>query len=300
MQQTEKSNKRRRTAVGVTVRRRPTLIRETMVNFIEHVIRGAAKSAKRNSENPFDLLPPNIAQVRKLERSCSTSAGTLLIQNLAAVLAESYLGYGRTNYAIDGRINVERMRRIDHIMNSLESTDAKPNFEKELRYVLDGKNRKTVQVVVRTDFYAVDRSKNHSRIAAECKSPMSNSDQAKAAKEKILKLHAMQKPKVDEAYFVLNYNPYGGETSNFIWSPPKRWFNINNNDSAVLIGREFWDKIGGPGTYDLIIQISDEVRAEYADAINAELTGQNEGINVKNPERLFSDIKRLENHFTSK
>jgi len=287
-----------RRVVAVSDSRKSEIVRSTMVDFIENAIEKATESVKVQTENPFNLLPSNISNIRKLERTCSTSSGTVLIQALAGSLAESYLGYGRTNYTIIGRVSVERMRRIDNILNSLESTAAKPNFKEELAYILDGKSKKSVQVIVNADLYAVNRAGNHSRIAAECKSPLANNDQAKAAKERILKLYAMEKPLIDEAYFVLNYNPYGGGRENFRWSPPMRWFDIKNGDPSVLIGEEFWDKIGGPGTYELIKKISSEISESYADEINTKFlyTSENKLV-VRNPEGLFLDIQKLQDYF---
>lgn len=296
MQKTQKSTVRKRRIVSVPKARRATIIRNTMTNFVEHAIKKARVSAKRHSANPFNLLPPNVSKVRKLERTCSTSAGSVLIQRLAAELAEANMGYGRQNYTIAGKINTDRMRRINNIMNSLESTGAKPNLKAELAYILDGKSKKGVQVVVTSDIYAVNRRGNHARIAAECKSPLANSDQAKVAKEKVLKLLTMEKPLVDEAYFVLNYNPYGGGRENYSWSPPSRWFGIKTGDPSVLIGAEFWDKIGGKGTYALIEKISKEIREDYAEEINNEFV-LDSGITVSNPEALYDEIVALKDHF---
>ena len=59
------------------------------------------------------------------------------------------------------------------------------------------------------------------------------------------------------AFFALPYNPYGVEKIDYAWTFPKRWFDMVN-DPCVLIGNEFWDFIGGVGTY-----------AQFIDAVNA-------------------------------
>jgi hypothetical protein len=296
MQEAQKVRKRVRQAV-VPKARRAKIIADVMTDFVEHAVEKSRESAKRTSENPFNLLPENVSSVRKLERTYSTSSGSVLIQRLAAYLAEAHMGYGRTNYPIVGRINTERMRRINAIMNSLESTGAKPNFEEELAYVLRGKSKSTVRHVVTADVYMVNRRGDHSKIAVECKSPLANSDQARSAKERILKLYAMDDPLVDEAYFVLNYNPYGGGRENYVWSPPTRWFNIKEGDPSILIGKEFWDKIGGNGTYALIEAVSEEVRAAYADEINKEFVLNNDNVAVSDPSGLYRKILELQEHF---
>ncbi|GAH46021.1 unnamed protein product, partial [marine sediment metagenome] len=41
-----------------------------------------------------------------------------------------------------------------------------------------------------------------------------------------------------------------------------RWFDMHK-DSVVLIGDEFWDRIGGPGTYLSFISAVNELGAQY-------------------------------------
>ena len=39
---------------------------------------------------------------------------------------------------------------------------------------------------------------------------------------------------------------------------PRRWFDMQS-DSAVVIGDEFWDKIGGDGTWGRMLEVATEV-----------------------------------------
>ena len=73
---------------------------------------------------------------------------------------------------------------------------------------------------------------------------------------------------VDEAYFALPYNPYGTKEA-YAWSFPKRWFDMKS-DKVVLIGDEFWEKIGGPGTYAAFKEAVNEMGKEYKDRIYRE------------------------------
>jgi hypothetical protein len=74
--------------------------------------------------------------------------------------------------------------------------------------------------------------------------------------------------RVDCAYYALPYNPYG-KRSDYAWSFPGRWFNMKN-DKVVLIGDEFWEKIGGTGTYRAFIDAINEIGKEYKDRIYRE------------------------------
>lgn len=109
------------------------------------------------------------------------------------------------------------------------------------------------------------------RYAFELKAPMPNSDQTKVSKEKILKLYAMTSPQVDKAYYALPYNPYGAKQK-YSWTYPARWFNMKE-DPVVLIGDEFWEKVGGLGTYQAFISAVNEIAPEYKTRIYREFLG---------------------------
>ncbi len=63
------------------------------------------------------------------------------------------------------------------------------------------------------------------------------------------------------------YNPYGDSRADYRWSIARKYL----PDDAVLIGEEFWDLIGGKGTYRALLSIYEEVgegmRQEILEAI---------------------------------
>ena len=77
---------------------------------------------------------------------------------------------------------------------------------------------------------------------------------------------------VSGAYYALPYNPFGESKSDYNWSFPARWFDMHS-DAAVLIGEEFWDKVGGEGMYSTIIDAVYEVGVEYKARIYREFLG---------------------------
>ena len=78
----------------------------------------------------------------------------------------------------------------------------------------------------------------------------------------------MEPLKVDGAYYALPYNPYG-RREDYAWGFPARWFNMRE-DEVVLIGNEFWEKIGGTGTYQSFIDAVNEIGKEYKERIYRE------------------------------
>jgi hypothetical protein len=216
------------------------------------------------------LVPDEIFKGSHFERRFVTPFGGVW-EKLAIVAATEGLGYGTSQHMIRGTIKSKRLTRITEILNRLEHAERgkqriTPDWDTELAYVMAA-GGKDIPVPVICDVYAEDR-KNNKRLAFELKAPLPNSDQTKVSKEKLLKLYAMEPRMVDEAYYALPYNPYGRK-QDYAWGFPNRWFNMRQ-DSVVLIGDEFWEKIGGMGTYQSFIEAVNEIGVEYRNRIYRE------------------------------
>ena len=219
------------------------------------------------------LVPDEIFKGAHFERRFVTPFGKVW-ERLAEVAANEGLGFGTLNYTIRGNVATERLRRIQEILDALEhpgrgQDKRKPNWDRELEYILEG-NGPPVPTVVICDVYAEDYA-NDKRYAFELKAPLPNSDQTKVSKEKLLKLHCMEPRRIDEAYYALPYNPYG-RRQDYAWTFPARWFNMQE-DKAVLIGNEFWDKVGGRGTFQSFITAINESGFIYRSRIYREFLG---------------------------
>jgi hypothetical protein len=219
------------------------------------------------------LIPDEIFKGSHFERRFVTPFGSVW-ENLAKVAAQEGMGFGATGYNITGVVKEERLRRISEVLNRLEHPEkghvrVKPNWDAELAYVLKGRGQ-GIPVTVTCDLYATNKT-NGKRLAFELKAPLPNSDQTKVSKEKLLKLYSMDPLQIDEAYYALPYNPYG-RRQDYAWSFPGRWFDMKN-DGVVLIGVEFWEKIGGRGTYQSFIDAVNEIGPTYKDRIYREFLG---------------------------
>jgi len=220
------------------------------------------------------LVPDEIFKGSHFERRFVTPFGDAW-EKLAIVAANQGLGYGVARHNVAGKINAERLRRIQEILNSLEYPEdgkqrVKPNWKAELKYILEGKSGNLIPTTVVCDVYAEDKRKNK-KYTFELKAPLPNSDQTKVSKEKLLKLYSMDPTQIDNAYYALPYNPYGRRID-YAWSFPARWFDMKN-DEVVLIGDEFWEKIGGIGTYKAFIKAVNEIGKDYKDRIYREFLG---------------------------
>lgn len=109
------------------------------------------------------MVPDEIFKGSHFERRFVTPFGGVW-EKLAIVAANKGLGYGEKGHTVTGKINAERLRRIQEVLNSLEHAvrgkeRVRPNWKKELAYVLEGKNSKVIPVTVICDVYVEDRKK---------------------------------------------------------------------------------------------------------------------------------------------
>jgi len=252
------------------------VIKEMMDRIMNRVlVEDPFISEKFKADKPLyaALVPEEIFKGSHFERRFVTPFGSAW-ESLAVAAANFGLGYGVKSHSIIGNVKEERLNRIAQVLNALEHPEkgketVKPDWDKELEYILEGKGE-DIPVQVICDVFARDTS-NNKTFAFELKAPLPNSDQTKVSKEKILKLYCMEPKQVDEAYFALPYNPYG-KREDYNWSFPKRWFNMQK-DKVVLIGDEFWEKIGGVGTYQAFISAVNEIGIQYKERIYREYLG---------------------------
>jgi len=230
---------------------------------------------KHHSTKPLyaALVPDEIFKGSHFERRFVTPFGGVW-EKLAEVVASEYHGDCTKGHTVTGEVGSESLRRIQEVLNRLEhkgKEKVQPHWESELAYVLEGKGEPIPTSVVCDIF--IDSKHTGKKYAFELKGPLPNSDQTKVSKEKIFKLMAMNPPKVDFAFYALVYNPYG-KKEDYNWAFPRRWFDMNK-DASVLIGNEFWDLIGGEGTYQIFIDEVNLLGKEYKERIYREFLGIN-------------------------
>lgn len=218
------------------------------------------------------LVPDEIFKGSHFERRFVTPFGGVW-EKLAQVVALEAHGNCQMGHTIEGTIGKESLRRIQEVLNKLEHSKGaekvKPDWAAELKYIKAGGGQPIPASVVCDIF--IQNQENGTRYAFELKAPLPNSDQTKVSKEKLFKLLAMEPKVVDFAYYALPYNPYG-KKEDYKWTFPLRWFNMHK-DESVLIGNEFWDLIGGTGTYNNFIKEINVLGKDYRERIYREFLG---------------------------
>ncbi len=219
------------------------------------------------------LVPDEIFKGSHFERRFVTPFGSAW-EKLAVAVGSVYHGSCSKGVKVEGTIGKESLRRIQEVLNKLEHSvrgekKHKPNWDEELKYILDG-GGEPIPTSVTCDIL-IQSERTGKTYSFELKGPLPNSDQTKVSKEKMFKLLAMDGHPVDEAYYALPYNPYG-KRENYDWSFPARWFNMKE-DHSVLIGEELWNLIGGEGTYAHFIEEINKLGVHYKERIYREFLG---------------------------
>lgn len=230
---------------------------------------------KHHSAKPLyaALVPDEIFKGSHFERRFVTPFGGVW-EKLAYVVASEYHGNCEIGKTITGQVGTERLRRIQEVLNNLEHKkkgheQQKADWGKEISYILSGAGKPIPTSVVCDIFINSKRTKK--KYAFELKGPLPNSDQTKVSKEKMFKLLAMSPSRLDFAYYALPYNPFG-KRQDYNWGFPMRWFDMHK-DESVLIGNEFWELIGGKGTYKNFVNEINSLGIEYRERIYREFLG---------------------------
>ncbi|WP_457611938.1 TdeIII family type II restriction endonuclease [Methanocaldococcus sp.] len=201
---------------------------------------------RKGEYKPFHmaLLPEEFLRIQGFFRSFSTSLGQGVFEYIAKIIAEDSgkweIVKRNAKFLATSSPNVQSF--IDSLLENIERKNIKPYPISLPKPVDDSKK----EIVV--DLYLKDDTFDY---FIEIKSPKPNKDQVRRTKEKFLYL--LSTPDYNaKTFFAFPYNPYGENKKNYKWSFTKIYFDINNE---VLIGNEFWDFIGGKGTYNDLLTL---------------------------------------------
>lgn len=246
-------------------------MQETYKKQIETLFRDCINRTIERLDNtdtyrPFHaaLLSPEALFWSRFERSFSTSFGQGVIERISKIAAEAG---GATSVTTQKhthfKLRESQLTAVDSHISNLRSgsRQAPPKWEEDLALIrAETQSGAEHDVRVVSDlFWIKDGVKNYMSI----KTVKPNIDQTAEAKRDLLKLK-LHEPDCS-VFYGLYYNPYGESKLQYAWAPPKGIFDFQT-DEVVLIGREYWDTIGGAGTYDIVLQIAnscgEETRAQ--------------------------------------
>lgn len=222
---------------------------------------------RRRRPFAFALAPEEVWKGAKFERSFVTSFGRAW-EHMAQIVAQDKHDHAKRDSQVIGMLHQGQLTAIQTILNQLERRTRQPDWDAEFEEVMSARTGRLVETAVIADLEVWDEGRSHQFF--EIKAPKPNSDQTKVSKEKMMKLAAMNSDRTC-AFFALPYNPYPSRAE-YAHSYPKRWFDMNA-DEVVLMGRDFWDRVGTPGTWDELMALVEDIGEEYRTRIRREYFG---------------------------
>lgn len=223
-------------------------------------IRSTSVSSAKGDIKPFHeaLLPEGILRINEFERSFSTKLGTSFAECARLIAKNNYVIAVR-EYRVEGKIPRDAIRTIEALVNEIGSIGMRRSYLSMVREVLEIKGPADVARYRRADLYLQDANGN--RMFFEIKSPQPNKGQCLEVADRFLSIHALvgAGPPAVATYYAMAYNPFGMEKALYNWSFANRYLDM---DTQVLIGKEFWDVLGGADTYEELLEIYQEVGRE--------------------------------------
>lgn len=192
----------------------------------------------------------------KRQRSIVTTLGQRLYPRLARIVASEQFEKVQLEAEIRGVLDGNMADTIDRVVTELRVKQRTPDHAQEVAEILAAEGGEPREVVVTADLHIGDFTEGP--FFAEIKTPVPNLDIAAESKRKLLTFIALHRGRNPQAFLAFPYNPFlRREDYNHPFT-----CRIMDLDAEVLMGDEFWDKIGGPGTYVELLEVLREVKAE--------------------------------------
>lgn len=226
----------------------------------------AAFAEQEDMNKPFytNLFSKEIVFTASLLQSIYTWLGGKW-EEIAEIVAAGNFPRVERRYRLEGDITSREQTKIDNILKDLELGVREISIGRAKRELFDSfkendPRRKTSETV--DLFLEVDNKEFY----MELKSVKPNKNEMRAAKQDLLNVLAMrQKAKDTEnvyVYLALPFNPY-------FTGQYRRWTvtKFFKTGEDLLVGKEFWNSVGGEGAYEELLGIFKEVGEEAMDLI---------------------------------
>jgi len=192
---------------------------------------------------------------------CETALGSWH-ESVAQIIASHRFEVARKLQGKDkltGNLPVKAQHVFDQILSDLDSVKREPNAQREAEEIAIA-CKSGGQTVTRTqtvDLYL--QTADGEEIYLEIKGPKPNKNEMRAAKRDLLEILAMKAQAGERirVYLGMYYNPYAP-------APYQRWTCLKffQPGGDFLVGKQFWDFLGGVGAYEDLIAIYERVGEE--------------------------------------
>jgi len=160
---------------------------------------------------------------------------------------------------LKGKVTDEAQKTFENILSDLDSALREPNHKKEADEIFSASQNgnNIIDRIQTVDLFL--KKDDGEEIYFEIKGPKPNKNEMRAAKRDLLEILAMKacEGKKVKIYLGMYYNPYYPKEY-------QRWTCLKffNKGQDFLIGKDFWDFLGGAGAYENLIKIYEDVGEE--------------------------------------
>jgi len=196
--------------------------------------------------------------------SIATTLGMSIYEDVSKIIAGESSKECFTKYDIGGVLSREQKSVIDDIVRKLRNGDKKVNHEQEVKQVLsasakDGKAQKEGRIA---DLYMLRDGVEH---YFEIKTVKPNIDVFTKSKTKLLEWVARRRNLV-KVFLAFPYNPYHPQ-------PYERFTEqgVLEKGKEFLIGKEYWDFLGGENTFEQLLELFDFVGKRFKERIQQKI-----------------------------
>ncbi|MBN1212783.1 MAG: TdeIII family type II restriction endonuclease [candidate division Zixibacteria bacterium] len=246
-----------------------SLQKENIVKVIKICIRNKFQNYKPESNNmPFHyrLLGRDRMALFSFIHSLNTTFGTSIFEPVAEMLASLKFQFARKQYEVGNSISEQAQSEIQRIINDL--TEGKnPNKIDEIERIRRVCSKGTINKLktVKVDLFI--QSPDGTAHLFDLKTAKPNISNFKDFKRTLLEWVAIflaKKPNAKvNSYIAIPYNPYDPK-------PYERWTlkGMLDLDNELKVAEEFWDFLGGEGTYSELLSCFERAGIELRPEID--------------------------------
>lgn len=244
------------------------------ISEIENLLKDKLRQKFQNyspetSAKPFHtrLLGKDRMALYSFLQSLNTTFGKSIFEPVAATAAKGNFINVETQFNPGKAISQSALTEIGNILEALENAEINPAKNEEIekiRKVCQDGTPHTIRLI-NVDLYLTDV--NGKEYLFDLKTVKPNLGDFQKFKQTLLKWVAArlyQNPKIEiNSMLALPYNPYDPQ-------PYRRWTMRGMLDiqQDVIIGNEFWNFLGGEGTYEQLLDSFEKVGIEMREEID--------------------------------
>jgi type II restriction enzyme len=221
----------------------------------------------KNMPFHYRLLGKDRMALFSFIHSINTTFGISIFEPISEIVAKQKFAQVKHQYILGNSISEEAQSEIQHIINDLSFGKNPDKIEeiKRIRKVAKTRNVNSLKTV-KVDLFVKDF--NGEIFLFDLKTAKPNISNFKDFKRTLLEwvaIYLFNNPDAEiHSYIAIPYNPYAPK-------PYERWTLKGMFDlkEELLVGEEFWDFLGGKGTYNNLLNCFERVGIRIRPKIDA-------------------------------